>query len=250
MFGIGVDALSMDETLDLLDSAIQTREQVLVGVVNAAKLVKMQRDPGLMQSVQEADVCLADGMSVVVASRVLGQGLPERVAGIDLMTRLLERGDELGYRFFFLGAREEVNATVVARVKTDHPGAIIAGRHHGYFDEDGEAAVAEAIRDGRVDVLFVAMSSPKKEQFMARWHTHLGATVVHGVGGSFDVYAGLVSRAPSSMQKLGMEWLWRLGQEPGRMWRRYLTTNATFAYMVLRELVTRWDRNPAGDVSS
>ena len=118
------------------------------------------------------------------------------------------------------------------------PGVVIAGRQNGYFSEEQQNQVAENIAAAKADVLFVAITSPKKEQFMAKWGDVMQVPVVHGVGGSFDVFAGKVKRAPLIWQKLGMEWLYRVLQEPGRLWKRYLVTNTLFIGMLLKEIFT------------
>jgi N-acetylglucosaminyldiphosphoundecaprenol N-acetyl-beta-D-mannosaminyltransferase len=239
LFGVSIDALRMDETLDIIDAAIAARRPLLVGVVNAAKIVNMRRDAALRESVLHADLILADGMSIVWASRLLGQPLPERVAGIDLMLGMFERGQKRGYRIYCLGATQEVLQRFMANVARDYPGLNIVGGQHGYFTPEEEARVAAEIGAARPDILLAAMTSPKKEQFLARWGSQLNVTVCHGVGGSFDVVAGLVRRAPAVWQRLGLEWLYRVLQEPGRLWKRYLVTNTVFGALVLRELVSR-----------
>jgi N-acetylglucosaminyldiphosphoundecaprenol N-acetyl-beta-D-mannosaminyltransferase len=195
----------------------------------------MHRSDELRKSVLSSSVIYADGMSVVWASRLLGRPLPERVTGIDLMHGVLEQGSVRGYRVFCLGAKQEVLDRVVANFEENYPGVTIAGARNGYFSEDDEEAVAIQIRDSRPDVLFVAITSPKKENFMARWSSMMDVPVVHGVGGSFDVVAGLVQRAPESWQRLGLEWLYRVKQEPGRLWKRYLVTNSLFLGLIIRE---------------
>src|SRR5690606_13281614 len=127
----------------------------------------------------------------------------------------------------------------VQRMQEKHPGIHIVGQHHGYFRKEEEAQVAEMIRAARPDILFVAMTSPRKEEFLARWADHMGVPVCHGVGGAFDVVAGYVRRAPVWWQRLGLEWLYRVLQEPRRRWRRYLVTNTLFCAMVVRELLAR-----------
>jgi N-acetylglucosaminyldiphosphoundecaprenol N-acetyl-beta-D-mannosaminyltransferase len=173
-------------------------------------------------------------MSIVWASRLLGRPLPERVTGIDLMMSLLARGNERGYRVFCLGAREEVSKRIAEILARDFPGVRLVGRHHGYYSKDEEPRIVEMIAASQPDILFVAMTSPKKENFLARWGSQLNTIVTHGVGGSFDVLAGKVKRAPPIWRELGLEWLYRLAQEPGRLGNRYLTTNTMFFYMVLR----------------
>jgi N-acetylglucosaminyldiphosphoundecaprenol N-acetyl-beta-D-mannosaminyltransferase len=235
--GVRIDPLTMERALELVDQAVRRRERLQIGVVNAAKIVNMRRDELLRRDVLSSDLVLADGMSVVWAGRLLGHRLPERVAGIDLMLAMLERGGKLGYRVFCLGATEEVLEKAAARILADYPGVTLAGKHHGYFGPAEEGAIAEEIAAARPDILFVAMTSPKKEQFLARWSGRIGVPVCHGVGGSFDVLAGLVQRAPRGWQRLGLEWLYRVKQEPGRLWRRYLVTNTYFCGMVLSEAI-------------
>ncbi len=245
LFGVPIHALSMDQVLAAVDQAVRRRERLRIGVVNVAKMVNMRRDPELAESVLTSDLVLADGMGVVWASRVLRASLPERVPGIDLMMRMLEQGASRGYRVYCLGATPEVLGTVVERIGQRFPGVVVAGSHHGYFREEEEARVASEIRSAAADILFVAMTSPKKERFLARWGDEMGVPVCHGVGGSFDVLAGKVKRAPAMWQRFGLEWLYRVVQEPRRMWRRYLVTNTVFGWMILQALLgPRRSRNP------
>jgi N-acetylglucosaminyldiphosphoundecaprenol N-acetyl-beta-D-mannosaminyltransferase len=233
----------MEEVLDRVDDTIAGRGRLRIGVVNAAKLVHMRSDPTLRTDVLSCDLILADGISVVWASRLLGRPLPARVAGIDLMLGMLRRGKEHGYRVYCLGAREDVLATAVARITADYPHVKVVGRNHGYFTSQEEPGLVAAISDAKPDILLVGMSSPKKERFLARWRDQLGVPVCHGVGGSFDVLAGRARRAPLVWQRLGLEWLYRVCQEPRRLWRRYLVTNTLFcaivAWALIRELPVR-----------
>ncbi len=239
LFGVPVEAATMSEVLDKIEDTIKQRATLDIGVVNAAKIVNMHRNPDLYDAVMSSDVIYADGAAVVKASRLLGKPLPERIAGIDLMTRLYERGNELGYRIYCFGATEAVSLEVARCIKQDYPGVNLVGRRNGYYEPEQEQAIAEAIAEAKPDILFVAMTSPKKEQFMARWSETMAVPVVHGVGGSFDVMAGKVERAPEVWQKLGLEWLYRVKQEPRRLWKRYLVTNSLFLWMLFKELVKR-----------
>lgn len=239
MLGTRLHAATMGDALDAVDDAIASGRKLMIGVVNAAKIVKMKSDAGLATDVNGSDLVLADGMSVVIASRLLGKPVPGRVAGIDLMHGILERGSSRNYRVYCLGASEEVSEKVVKEFHSRYPGVVIVGRRHGYFSEEEEAGIVDEIARSRPDVLFVAITSPKKERFMARWSDRLNCKVVHGVGGSFDVVAGKVQRAPISWQRLGLEWLYRVKQEPGRLWKRYLVTNTVFGVMVCGSLVRR-----------
>ncbi len=237
LFGVPIHALTMHQVLAAVDQAIRQRERLRIGVVNVAKMVNMQRDAELAESVLTSDLVLADGMGVVWASRILRVRLPERVPGIDLMMRMLEQGASRGYRVYCLGATAEVLSTVVERIRQRFPGVVVAGAQHGYFTDEEEARVASDIRSAAADILFVAMTSPKKERFLARWGDEMAVPVCHGVGGSFDVLAGKVKRAPAVWQRFGLEWLYRVVQEPRRMWRRYLVTNTAFGWMVLRAML-------------
>jgi N-acetylglucosaminyldiphosphoundecaprenol N-acetyl-beta-D-mannosaminyltransferase len=237
ILGIPVAAIRLDEALDVIHRVIITRGSLQIGVVNAAKIVAMREDDHLSQSVLSSDVVFADGASVVWAGRLLGRPLPERVAGIDLMNGMLARGSRHGYRVYCLGATDDVLRRATAQIAADHPGVKIVGARNGYFTEAQEAEVAADIHASKADILLVAITSPKKENFLARWSSRLQVPVCHGVGGSFDVLAGKVRRAPVLWQRLGLEWLYRVKQEPGRLWRRYLTTNLQFILLVGRELV-------------
>jgi len=150
------------------------------------------------------------------------------VPGIDIMYGLLREANDKHYGIYFLGARREVLQEVIGIVRRDYPGIRVAGHRDGYFDEDEEESVAKNIRDSQADIIFVAISPPKKEIFLNKWHELMAVPICHGVGGSFDVLAGFTKRAPRWMQNSGLEWLYRLIQEPRRMWKRYLITNTIF----------------------
>jgi N-acetylglucosaminyldiphosphoundecaprenol N-acetyl-beta-D-mannosaminyltransferase len=181
---------------------------------------------------------------VVWASRVLGDPLPERVAGIDLMQALFARAEVAGNSVYILGARAEVLERAVLELRRRHPRLRIAGYRDGYFSPEQDAVVAEEIRAASPDLLFVAMSSPRKEYFLGEYGPRIDGVFAMGVGGAIDVMAGETRRAPLWMQRLGLEWLYRLAQEPGRLLRRYATTNVRFARLVAAEWV-RQRRRPA-----
>jgi N-acetylglucosaminyldiphosphoundecaprenol N-acetyl-beta-D-mannosaminyltransferase len=204
-------------------------------MMNVAKLVQMHSDEELAQSILRADLIGADGVPLVWASRLLGRSLPGRVNGTDLMYKLLEKGNEKGYRIFFFGAKEDVLERILRKVRVGYPGVNIAGYHHGYFDPTEELKIACEIRQSRADILFIAFGSPKKELWVKQYFHVMRVPVIHGVGGSFDVLAGIVPRAPIWMQKSGLEWLFRLLYEPRRMWRRYLISNIVFVLLLFRE---------------
>lgn len=239
VLGCAIDRLTMTQTLDRIEQLIAERGFAQHVAINAAKLVAMRDDPALREIVARCELVSADGQSVVWASRLLGDPLPERVAGIDLMLQLLALAERRGLRVFVLGARPEVLERARSEILRRHPRLALVGVRDGYFSDAQSDAVAQEIRGLAPDVLFVAISSPRKEYWLGRHGRDLGVPFVMGVGGAVDVVAGLTRRAPAALQRLGLEWLYRLCQEPGRLWRRYLSTNLRFALLVGHALLRR-----------
>ena len=232
VLGCHIDRLNMTQTLARCEELIARREFAQHVAINAAKLVAMQRDPELRRIVEACELVSADGQSVVWASRLLGDPLPERVPGIDLMYELLARAERRGFRVFILGAKAHVLEAARTKVLARHPRLQLVGTRDGYFSEAEEAEVAEEVRAARPDILFVAISSPRKEYWLGRYARTIDVPFVMGVGGAIDVVAGITRRAPAPFQRLGLEWAYRLAQEPRRLWRRYAVTNVQFACLL------------------
>jgi len=233
--GIPLDNLSMSETLDRIENAIFSNKQIHHCVINAGKVVKMQSDKKLHESVISSDIINADGMSVVWAARLLGHEIKERVAGIDLMDNLVRLAHVKKYKCFFFGAKEQVVKKIVDQYSKKYSNKIISGYRHGYFDNKEEKMIIDQITKSKANILFVAMTSPKKEIFLNKYKTELKSiNLIMGVGGSFDVISGEVKRAPLFMQKIGLEWFYRFVQEPARMWRRYLIGNLKFIIIIFK----------------
>jgi N-acetylglucosaminyldiphosphoundecaprenol N-acetyl-beta-D-mannosaminyltransferase len=231
-----IDDLSMSETLNKISKAIYRKEQIHHVVVNASKIVAMQSDTRLRQSVNQSDLINVDGQAVVWASRLLGQPLRERVAGIDLMIKLIEFAYKNGHKIFFFGATEQIVKKVVDKYSKEYSKGLIAGYQNGYFKKEEEKKIARQIAASGAHILFVGISSPTKENFLYENKILLQkVNFIMGVGGSFDVVAGKVKRAPLWMQKSGMEWFYRFIQEPKRMWRRYLIGNSKFIILIIKE---------------
>lgn len=239
ILGVDIDRLDMDQTVARCADIIEAGGPAQHVAVNVAKIVALRDDPHLRAIVERCDLVSVDGQPVVWASRLLGDRLPERVAGIDLMFRLLELAQERGYRVYVLGAKQEVLETAVTRLAERYPRLTVAGFHHGYFADEDSAEVCEAVRAVEPHILLVAMSSPRKEYWLAEHAADLGVPFSMGVGGSIDVVAGLTRRAPGFMQRLGLEWFYRFLQEPLRLGPRYLRTNARFAALLARQLFGR-----------
>lgn len=232
--GAPMHALSMAETLGLAEESMRTRQPLLHTVVNVAKLVTMADNAELREDVGGADVINVDGIGVLWGARLLGVDIDERVAGVEVMTEMFALCASKGYRPFLLGAEQQVLDAMVAELARRHPDLVIAGTQHGYFAPEDEADVIAAINASGADCLFVALPTPRKERFLKRYRSELLPSFVMGVGGSFDVYAGKVTRAPALVQQLGLEWLFRVAQEPRRLWRRYYETNTAYAALLWR----------------
>lgn len=234
--GIPVDSMTMEETVSRIDKAIQKKEHINHVVINAGKVFSMSKDKDLYDSVVSCDIINADGQSVVWAARFLGKNIPCRIAGIDLMEELVNLAYLKCYKCFFFGAREEVIRKVVEVYTAKYGSGIIAGYRNGYYTESEELDIARQIADSGAQLLFVAITSPKKEKFLHKYKDILEkVNFTMGVGGTFDVIAGITRRAPKWIQSIGMEWFYRFSQEPGRMWKRYLYGNAGFIWQVLKE---------------
>lgn len=235
ILGIPVANMTMQETLAYIADSIAEGKYIHHGVVNASKVVKMQKDQELFDSVINTDLINADGAGIVWAAKTLGTPLPERVTGVDLMRNLVELSAEKKYKIFFFGAKEEVVKKVVDIYTETYSADIIAGYRNGYFKEAEAESIAEEIANSGANILFVAISSPMKEIFLHR-HKEILKKVnfIMGVGGSFDVVAGKVKRAPLWVQNIGMEGAARFIQEPRKMWRRFIIDNVKFVSLVYK----------------
>lgn len=227
-----VDILTFKETLKRVETAMTTRKQCVHVALNAAKFVKMQDDDVLRNDVTGADIIGIDGMGISFALRFLGADKAPKVSGADLMMALLERCAKTGHKPYILGAKQAVLDSAIANSKANWPGLEMAGWHDGYFTEEGEADIVDTIISSKADCLFLAMPTPKKERFLAKYADILDVPFIMGVGGSVDILAGHVNRAPIWMQKSGFEWLYRLIQEPRKMFWRYASTNGRFLWLI------------------
>ena len=238
LLGCPVDLMTSKEFLDEVVELIEKRAPPRnVQFVNANKIAKINKDPDFSQLMWRADYVFADGQPMLPLARALGIIIPERIDGIGLMGKLLCLANERKYRVFFLGAKQSVLEACVGMICRDMPGVVIAGYRNGYFKPEELAGIAAEIRESRPDMVFLGMGSPTKEEIADHYRIAFGATIIQGVGGSFDVMAGLVQRAPVWMQKIGMEWLFRVIQEPRRMFWRYAATNAVFLKVFLIALI-------------
>lgn len=229
--GLPLDALDMEGTVARIADHVEAGRPGAHLGLNAANLVAARDDAAYHADLEAADIVTADGQSVVWGARLFGIGVPERVTGIDLMERLLRTARDRDWGVYLLGAKPETVARLADRLSAD--GVRVAGARDGYFGADEGPSVAEAVRDSGAALLFVGTPSPQKERFIIGLARPAGVPFSIGVGGSFDVLAGDLRRAPRALQRSGLEWLFRLLQEPGRLFGRYAVTNTRYLLLLV-----------------
>jgi N-acetylglucosaminyldiphosphoundecaprenol N-acetyl-beta-D-mannosaminyltransferase len=237
LFDLPLDLVTLDEAVDYIMASVAAGAQVTQMSLNAPKVLAARKDPDLRLALQRSDLVTADGSWVAFAGRLCGVAVPERFGGIDLFEALLEASADLGRSVFFFGATEQVVRRVVQSAQERFPGLKVAGARNGYFADEEALRITGSIRAAETDLLFLGFPSPRKEMWLDEHFRNSGANFAMGVGGSFDVFAGVVPRAPSLLQRAGLEWVWRFGLEPRRMWRRYLGTAPRFALATATETV-------------
>lgn len=237
ILGSNVDALTMDETIIKVKEFIDSKQCIQHVVVNASKINLMKDNRKLREIVNSCPLINADGQSIVWAAKILGKPLPERVAGIDLFLKLVKISEKEGYKLYFFGAKQEVVESIVSTFSIKYPDLKIVGYRNGYFKEEEGEEIAKDIKNSGADILFIGFSSPQKEFWIKKYMPIIQVPFAMGVGGSFDVVAGVTNRAPIWMQKCGLEWFYRFVQEPRRMWRRYLVGNIKFIKLLFEEKV-------------
>lgn len=230
-----IDVLTMKETIDLVEKYITTKTPLHLMGVNADKINEVNANKLMSEIVNKCGVINADGASVVLASKYLKKPLPERVAGIDLMMNLVELADQKSYKIFLLGAKEEVVKKTKEKLIQKYSKLNIVGIRNGYFKEADWEMVSEQIEKTNPDLVFVGITSPIKEYLIEYLQNKGHKEVFMGVGGSFDVISGNIPRAPLWMQKMNLEWLFRMLHEPKRLFKRYLVGNTKFINAVIHE---------------
>lgn len=228
IFNTYVDNLSMKETVAKVSNIIEEKTVTQHVVLNASKINLMEKDSQLLDIVNSCSIINADGASILWAAKQFGFSLKERVTGIDLFMNLLSLADQKKYSIYLFGAKEEVVHSVASIIQKDFPNVIISGYRNGYFTDNDNDLIVRQIAESKADMLFVAFSSPMKEYWINDHIDNLNVPFVMGVGGSFDVIAGVTKRAPLWMQNHGLEWFYRFIQEPKRMFNRYIIGNIKF----------------------
>ncbi|SFS71145.1 WecB/TagA/CpsF family glycosyltransferase [Paenibacillus sp. BC26] len=223
IMGIPVPKLTMKETIAIIDQVIDERRPELFHVVTLNPEITMscQHDAQLRNIVEEAGLLTADGIGIVMVSHLKGNPLPERVTGCDLLLQLLQSNGTTTRTYYLLGASKETNELAAEEIERSYPGAKVTGRHHGFYSEAEEERIIGEIEGLSPDILVVALGAPRSERLIHSYKHKLNARVAIGVGGSLDIIAGTVKRAPAIWQKWNVEWLYRLLNQPSR-WRRQL----------------------------
>jgi N-acetylglucosaminyldiphosphoundecaprenol N-acetyl-beta-D-mannosaminyltransferase len=239
--GIPIDDLNVEETLDRLEEFVEigraTGKNHQIATVNADFIVKAMSDPELRFLLQESDLLMPDGMPLVWGSRLLGLPMEERVAGSDIVPMLAERAAQKGYSLYLLGAAPGIAQQAADILREKFPTLVIAGVNSPPYSSvlEMNAQVVQDIRQAKPDILLVAFGNPKQEKWIGMYRHQVNVPVMIGVGATLDFIAGYVSRAPQWMQKNGLEWLFRLAQEPRRLWRRYVLDLFSFGYFFVRQ---------------
>lgn len=218
ILGVQVNTENYDELIPKVFRNIEDKKKSLVVAINPEKLMKAKEDPRLKALLNRAEFQIPDGIGVIIASKLKKGSISSRITGIDMMDRIVREAARTGRAVFLYGAKPGVADKAAQQLKQTYPDLIVAGTQDGY--ESDTSKVLETINKSKPDILFVAMGSPKQEQWIEQHRDNLHPTLYQGVGGSFDVLAGNVKRAPAAFQRMGAEWLYRLLKEPSRLKRQ------------------------------
>ena len=233
--GYPVDNLTTQEIIQKVNDAIKLHHKTHIVAINANKFYQLRCDRLLSKILKNSEIVIPE-YAFVWASRVIGTPLVEHIGGIMLMRSLLEVSAENNYSFFFLGAKNEVIEMMISNIQKKYKDVKIAGWHHGYFNDENQ--VIEKINKSAANILLVALGVPKQEYFIYHNRNRINVPIMMGVGGSFDVFAGIRRETPSFLRH-GFEWIFRMIQDPKSLWKRYLTINPYFVYQVLKHKIKR-----------
>ncbi|MDQ2911970.1 MAG: WecB/TagA/CpsF family glycosyltransferase [Chloroflexota bacterium] len=237
--GLAFDSVTVNGAVDRFEEWIRGRFVGRIACVNVALLMWTRSSPALQEIYRRCDLLVADGMGIYYGSRLLGQPTPGITNAVLLMDELLKRAATNGYRLYLLGTTGEILERALVRLRERHPELLVVGHRDGFFSRAEEDEVVRGVVAARPDILLIGISSVRKDEFLDRQLSALGIPVCLGVGGAIDVLAGVYRIAPHAVRRAGLEWLYRLAQEPQRLWRRYLTTNAAFGVLLGQAFLRR-----------
>jgi N-acetylglucosaminyldiphosphoundecaprenol N-acetyl-beta-D-mannosaminyltransferase len=242
ILGVPVAMVDYDRAMDVMDALVERRERGYVCAAPVHALMVARDDPEMLAALRASTLVVPDGMPLVWAANLLGESLSDRVYGPKLMQRYSDRCVERGHRVWLYGGRDQGSLVQLAlSMRRRHPGIRIVGGYSPPFrplTDAEETNLVAQINEARPDVLWVGIGVPKQEKWMARMRDRLDVPVMCGVGAAFDFHSGRVPMAPAWMQDRGLEWIYRMGQEPRRLMRRYLTTNPRFVGAFARQYVS------------
>ncbi|MDO5541572.1 MAG: WecB/TagA/CpsF family glycosyltransferase [Eubacteriales bacterium] len=230
-----IDVLDAEQTINLVEKYVETKTPLHLMGVNADKINEVNSNDFMKKIVNSCGIINADGASVILASKYLKKPLPERVAGVDLMQNLVALSEKKGYSVYLLGAKQAVVEKTAEVLQERHPKLNIVGIHNGYFSESDWPSISAELKERKPDFVFVGITSPLKEYLIEYLQDQGHTSVFMGVGGSFDVISGNIPRAPLWIQKANLEWLFRVIQEPKRLFKRYFVGNWVFIKAVYKE---------------
>lgn len=239
-FGVHINPLTINEFIEIIHQKIKDKKELIqLTGINAYSIVSIQNDFELRDAINKSTLVNIDGMSVVWALNFLGYKNITKASGPDMFKALIKLAIQNGYRTYFLGTTPKIIELTVQNLINEYPTLQIAGYHHGYFKNEESDKIANQIRNSKPDILFLGITSPKKELFIDKYSDFMKVPFSFGVGGVFDIIAKVTKRAPEWMQNSGLEWLYRFFQEPRRMWKRYLIGNLKFILYILNEKMKR-----------
>lgn len=219
VLGVNIDKVTFDEALNIAENLAKTQGVSAIFTPNPEIIMCAKEDREMREILNSADLCTADGIGVVYGAKILGDPVPQRVAGFDLTCALIERLSATGDGIFLFGAKPGVAEEAQKRLKEKYPGIVVSGTHNGYFKEEDEREIVEEINKSGAKVLLVCLGAPKQEKWIAKHRENLKVNLCMGVGGTLDVLAGTAKRAPKIFIKLNLEWLYRLLKNPSRIGR-------------------------------
>ncbi|MBN1186136.1 MAG: WecB/TagA/CpsF family glycosyltransferase [Bacteroidales bacterium] len=236
VLGIPVDCVTMDGAVDYATRLIEEKKKgCYILAINPEKVILLQKDESLLKTFKSASLLIPDGIGVVLAMRWLKKMNAARVPGSELMPYLCKMAAEKGYCVFLYGAKEEVNQTSSEKLCQMYPGLKIVGRANGYLKEENMSELVQQINSSAANILFVALGSPKQEQWIQKWADKLNVNIIQGIGGTLDTIVGTVKRAPAIFCRFGLEWFYRLITNPKRLYRQKALP--VFAWKVIKEKV-------------
>lgn len=233
-------AVTEETVLEWAKGLLNSGQRKYISTVNVAILMMMRKDERLTRFIENSAITVADGQPIIWLSRLLGKPLPNRIAGIDLCEKIAHLSAQNQKTLYLLGATDTVLEKTERQLLADNPSLVIAGKSNGYFDTESVEQRVTDIRNSGADILFVAMGVPRQEYFIQENWDRLGVKLTIALGGSFDVISGKTKRAPKWMQNYGLEWLFRLFQEPRRLAKRYAVTNIQFLSLSLKAIIKRY----------